>query len=85
MPTGFLFIGNFYACATARSCHGLADCAAMWHGQTVLVRATARMDDRHEVEHRMMDRLAEVLWQAQRSGRPPDESAYLRSLRQLER
>jgi hypothetical protein len=32
-----------------------------------------------------MDRLAEALWQAQRSGQPPDEAAYLRSLRQIER
>jgi hypothetical protein len=53
--------------------------------RAVYQRLAARMDDRHEVEHRMMDRLAEALWQAQRSGRPPDESAYLRSLRQLER
>jgi hypothetical protein len=53
--------------------------------RAVYQRLAGRMDDRHEVEHRMMDRLAEALWQAQRSGQPPDESAYLRSLRQIER
>jgi hypothetical protein len=53
--------------------------------RAVYQRLAGRIDDRHEVEHRMMDRLAEALWQAQRSGIPPDESAYLRSLRQIER
>lgn len=35
----------------------------------------------HDVEHRMMDCLAEALWQAQRTGSPPDEAAYLDCLR----
>jgi hypothetical protein len=35
----------------------------------------------HDAEHRMMDCLAEALWQAQRAGAPPDESAYLDCLR----
>ncbi|HHQ41701.1 MAG TPA: DUF1841 family protein [Chromatiales bacterium] len=37
----------------------------------------------HEAEHRIMDCLVEALWQAQRTGRPPDESAYLRCVRAL--
>jgi hypothetical protein len=53
--------------------------------RAVYQRLAGRIGDRHEVEHRMMDRLAEALWQAQRSGQPPDEAAYLRSLRQIER
>jgi hypothetical protein len=39
--------------------------------------------DDHQAEHRMIDRLAEALWSSQRSGLPPDESAYLESLRAL--
>jgi len=42
-----------------------------------------RLDDVHEAEHRMLERLAEALWQAQRSGLPPDEPAYIESLQRL--
>jgi hypothetical protein len=31
----------------------------------------------------MLEKLGEALWFGQRSGRPPDETAYLESLRQL--
>jgi hypothetical protein len=41
------------------------------------------LGDMHAAEHRMVERLGEALWQAQRSGRPPDEAAYLESLRRL--
>ncbi|HYW03908.1 MAG TPA: DUF1841 family protein [Gammaproteobacteria bacterium] len=40
---------------------------------------------RTEAEHRMMDCLAETLWQAQRQGTMPDERAYLQCLEELER
>jgi hypothetical protein len=43
----------------------------------------ARLADPHEAEHRMLERLGEALWHAQRSGRAPDEAAYLESLRRL--
>jgi hypothetical protein len=36
-----------------------------------------------EAEHRMMEALGETLWESQRSGRPPDEQAYLERLRRL--
>ena len=42
-----------------------------------------RLGDAHEAEHRMLDKLGEALWYAQRTGRPPDEAAYLESLRLL--
>jgi len=42
-----------------------------------------RLGDVHEAEHRMIERLGEALWLSQRSGRPPDEAAYLESLRRL--
>jgi hypothetical protein len=37
----------------------------------------------HEAEHRMIEPLAETLWEAQRSGAAPDEAAYLERLRRL--
>ena len=42
-----------------------------------------RLGNRHEAEHRMIDCLGEALWRSQRSGLPPDETAYLESLRRL--
>ena len=43
---------------------------------------TRRLGDRHAAEHRMIERLAEALWQSQRSGQPPDEAEYLAALKQ---
>ena len=40
-----------------------------------------RLGDVHAAEHAMIECLGEALWQAQRSGRPPDEAAYLEALR----
>ncbi len=37
----------------------------------------ARHGDAHRAEHALMEALGEVLWQAQRDGRPPDEGHYL--------
>jgi Domain of unknown function (DUF1841) len=36
-----------------------------------------RLGDVHDAEHALMESLAETLWEAQRSGRAPDESRYL--------
>ena len=36
-----------------------------------------RMGSAHDAEHRIIECLAEALWEAQRAGRPPDEQAYL--------
>jgi hypothetical protein len=46
-------------------------------------RLLARLGDAHVVEHAMMDRLGAALWEAQRTGLPPDEEAYLNALRAL--
>ncbi len=43
----------------------------------------ARIGDAHEAEHRMIDCLAETLWESQRQNQPPDEAAYLEKLRRL--
>ncbi|MGD9843315.1 MAG: DUF1841 family protein, partial [Steroidobacteraceae bacterium] len=44
---------------------------------------TLRHGDPHVAEHQMSERLAEALWNAQRSGVPPDENAYLDSIKKL--
>jgi len=46
-------------------------------------RLAAIAGDAHMAEHRMIECLAEALWEAQRSQRPPDEAQYLENLRQL--
>ena len=43
----------------------------------------ARIGDAHEAEHRMIECLAETLWEAQSQNRAPDERRYLERLRQL--
>jgi hypothetical protein len=45
----------------------------------------ARLGDVHLAEHAMIECLGEALWQAQRSGRAPDEAAYLEALRRRAR
>jgi len=42
-----------------------------------------RTGDIHAAEHAMLELLAQTLWEAQRSGRVPDELAYLEKLRAL--
>jgi hypothetical protein len=42
-----------------------------------------RAGSAHEAEHRMIEPLAETLWEAQRNGTAPDEAAYLERLRRL--
>ncbi len=41
--------------------------------------------DVHDIEHRMIDCLAETLWEAQGQNTAPDESRYLERLRALTR
>ncbi len=49
----------------------------------VHARLSRRLGSTHDAEHRMVEVLAETLWEAQRAGRAPDESAYLDRLRRL--
>lgn len=49
----------------------------------VFKNLAAKSSDAHAAEHRMIDCLAETLWEAQSQNRPPDESLYLQRLRQL--
>ena len=43
----------------------------------------ARDGDPHAAEHRMIECLAETLWEAQSTNRAPDEALYLERLRHL--
>jgi hypothetical protein len=43
----------------------------------------SRVGGSHDAEHRMIDCLAETLWEAQSKNTPPDEAAYLERLRRL--
>lgn len=45
----------------------------------------ASRGDVHEAEHAVIECLAEAIWESQRSGRPPDEQAYLERIRRLAR
>lgn len=49
----------------------------------VHARLAKSAGDAHEAEHRMLDVLAGQIWEAQRSGKPPDENVYLERLRGL--
>jgi len=51
--------------------------AAIFHG------LAARSGDAHDAEHRLIDCLAETLWEAQSQSRMPDDDAYLERLRRL--
>jgi hypothetical protein len=46
---------------------------------------TARVGNPHDAEHQMIECLAEALWNAQRSGLPPNENAYLEPITRLVR
>ena len=46
-------------------------------------KLTTSLSTPHEAEHRMIDCLAETLWESQRHNQPPDEAAYLEKLRRL--
>ena len=46
-------------------------------------KITLRTGDAHQTEHKMMECLGLVLWEAQRAGKPPDEEAFLECMRKL--
>ena len=46
-------------------------------------RLSADYPEAHQAEHRMMEALEQALWEAQRTGRMPDEALYLEALRRL--
>lgn len=42
-----------------------------------------RTGSAHDAEHQLIECLAETMWEAQRSGLPPDEAMYLQRVRAL--
>ena len=48
-------------------------------------RLSNDLGDPHEAEHRMMECLGLILWEAQRNNTVPDEQAYLACIRKLEK
>ncbi|MEN9887772.1 MAG: hypothetical protein RL758_2350 [Pseudomonadota bacterium] len=42
----------------------------------------ARLDSVHDAHHEVMECLGRMIWESQRSGRPPDGLAYLETVRQ---
>ena len=44
---------------------------------------TRKIGDSHAAEHKIMECLGSMLWQAQRSGTEPDEQAYLECIKRL--
>ena len=52
-------------------------------GIAMLHRQLSQRADHHQAEHQMMECLGEAMWNAQRSGTPPDEQLYLECLRKI--
>jgi hypothetical protein len=46
-------------------------------------RLVTSVGDAHEAEHRIMECLAQGLWESQRSGLPPSEQSYIECLERL--
>jgi hypothetical protein len=44
------------------------------------VRLTQRLESEHDAQHRMMECLSEMIWQAQRGGTQPDAAVYFACL-----
>jgi hypothetical protein len=42
-----------------------------------------KLDSEHEAQHKIMECLGQVLWNAQRDGTPPDMVAYVEAIKKL--
>lgn len=73
----FLHMGLHLGIREQVSTNRPAGIAAVFHA------LAAKSADAHAAEHRMIDCLAETLWEAQSRNAPPDEAQYLQRLRQL--
>ena len=49
--------------------------------RTAFVALSNKLHSEHEAHHQIMDCLGEMIWNAQRSGLPPDGNAYIAALR----
>ena len=50
---------------------------------TIFSSLASKSGDAHDAEHRMIDCLAETLWEAQSQNQAPDEAEYIARLRRL--
>ena len=50
---------------------------------TIFQQLVKKYSKTHEAEHRILDCLAETLWEAQNRNGPPDEQKYLERLRKI--
>lgn len=51
--------------------------------KSVYQQLLQRYSDENEVEHRMMECLAQIMWEAQRKGEAPSETLFLERLKNL--
>lgn len=51
--------------------------------RSIFSKLAAQTGDHLETEHRMLECLAETLWESQRDNAPPDEQRYLERLKQI--
>lgn len=49
----------------------------------VAEKLAKKMGSEHEAQHRIMECLGQVMWEAQREGKPLDPESYLESLKKL--
>lgn len=54
------------------------------HGiKAIYKKLAAKYSDPHQIEHLMLDIMANLMWEAQQAGKLPDESVYLNKLEKL--
>ena len=49
--------------------------------QAAVESLTTKLDSLHDAHHVAMEALGEMMWQSQRSGKPPDGEAYIESIK----
>jgi hypothetical protein len=48
--------------------------------QAAIEALTTKLDSLHDAHHKAMEALGTMMWESQRSGKPPDGETYLRNL-----
>lgn len=51
--------------------------------QTAVAQLAERKNSIHDAQHAVMECLGAMLWESQRSGRPPDGAAYVEAIKRL--
>lgn len=50
--------------------------------RSAFIALTQKLNSEHDAHHQIMESLGDMIWNAQRSGLPPDGAAYVTALRQ---